>query len=357
MRELRGSGPLYSLPSVSDYVASEGISMRKDIVEKYGIDLSGIRSAQDLAPVFAAVRQYEPQMGLVCGYYTQSAVLSFQVNAQRVRDSVFCLDEAGQVVNYFATADFRELVELTRSWYLSGYLYQGMSLQNTEASALVRSGELFSYITAYKPGIEREVSINCGMEMVTLPLMETVVSNRSASMRYWGITQKCKNPGKAMQFLNLLYCDSEVVNLLAYGIEGIHYVHNEDGTIGYPQGVTAQTVGYVNSMPWLLPNQLISLVWEGYDANLWQQLDQYNRSARLTGLAGFYFDDSAVAEEHEALNRAVDTYYYGLTSGQLDPAVYLPLLLEAMEGAGLQAVLEEAQRQYSQWLAAREEAA
>lgn len=352
--DLRGTGTIYTLPSVSDYVTSEGISMRKDIVDKYQIDLSQIRSAADLGTLFATVRQYEPQLGLVCGYYSRGAVLGFEINAQRARDSVFALDGDGRLVNYFATQQFQSMVELVRSWYLDGYVHTGMSLQNTEASALVQAGELFSYITAYKPGIEQEVSVNCGMEMITIPLMEPVVSNRSSTMRYWGITQSCKNPGKAMQFLNLLYSDSEVVNLLSYGVEGVHHVRYDSGVIGYPQGVTAQTVGYVNTMPWLLPNQLISLVWETYDADLWLQLDQYNRSAQRTDLTGFFFDSSAVAEQNQALNQIVNEYYYGLTSGQLDPAIYLPLMLERMQGAGLDAVLAEAQRQYDEWLAARE---
>lgn len=347
---------IYTLPSVSDYVISEGISMRKDIVEKYNIDLSQIHSAQDLTPVFEIVRKNEPDMSAICGYSTHRAVLSFEINAERIQGCVFSLGEDGELVNYFATDTFRELVELVHSWYLNGFVGFGMSMQNLEASALVSSGELFSYTTSWKPGIEQEVSINCGMEMVTIPLMEPVISNLSSTMRYWGITQNCKNPGKAMQFLNLLYSDSEVANLLAYGIEGVHYTFREDGTIGFPDGVTTQTCGFVNTMPWLLPNQLITLVWERYSIDLWEQLDEYNRSAAISELVGFAFDDSAVAAENAGLNEIVDEYYYGLTSGILDPDIYLPQLLEEMEDSGLETVLSEAQRQYDQWLLTREEA-
>lgn len=357
LEQYRAGGALYTLPSVSDYVASEGISMRRDILEKYDIDVSAVRSAADLWPVFEAVRENEPEMGVVCGYYTQNAVLSFEINATLIRDTVFSLDDAGGDVLtcYYATDAFRAQVELARAWYEAGFLYSGMSLQNIDAASLVRAGELFSYITTWKPGIEQEVRSNCGMEMVTVPLMEPVVSNYSSSQRHYGISRDCANPGKAMQFLNLLYSDSEVVNLLSYGVEGVHYVLRDDGTIGYPEGVDAQSVGFSNSMPWLLPNQLISYVWEGYDADTWEQLDAFNRAARVSPLVGFEFDDTAVAAENAALLAVRDRYFYGLASGQLDPDVYLPEMLAEMEAAGLERVLAEARRQYGQWLAAREE--
>jgi len=35
----------------------------------------------------------------------------------------------------------------------------------------------------------------------------------------------------------MIYTDSEIMNLLAYGIEEKHYM--EDGTIGYSEGVDA----------------------------------------------------------------------------------------------------------------------
>ena len=50
-----------------------------------------------------------------------------------------------------------------------------------------------------------------------------------------------------MKFLNLLYTNAEVINLIDWGIEGVHYVKNEDGTIRYPDGVTAETSTYILS--------------------------------------------------------------------------------------------------------------
>ena len=353
----RRDGVLYSLPSVSDYVVSQGISMRKDIVEAHGIDLSGIHSVEDLDGLFALVHAYEPEMGVVCGSNTTEAVLGYTAEAMLLPGTVFCLSDTGTgtLVNYYATDAFAEQALRTRAWYEAGYIGLGTSLQGTDAASLVRAGELFSFFTACGPDVGQEASRSCGTEMVTIPLAGAVASARSSTMRHWGITGACANPGKAMQLLNLLYTDSEVVNLLLYGIEGLHYAVREDGTIGYPGGVTAQDVGFVNSMPWLMPNRYIAYVWEWQPLDLWEQLRAFNESAEVSELVGFVFDDSAVAIQNAALCAIAQEYYYGLTSGRLDPETYLPRMLAEMEAAGLEDVLAEAQEQYDRWRIAKKE--
>ena len=112
----------------------------------------------------------------------------------------------------------------------------------------------------------------------------------------------CANPGKAVQFLNLLYTDSELVNLLLYGIEGVHYALQPDVTIDYPEGVTAKTVGYQNTLGWLLPNQTLSHVFRGNSPRLWDELLTFNESSPVSGALDFIFDDGPVAAENERLN-------------------------------------------------------
>lgn len=44
--------------------------------------------------------------------------------------------------------------------------------------------------------------------------------------------------------MEILYTDAEVETLLTDGIEGTHYVKNEDGTISFPEGKTAADCGF-----------------------------------------------------------------------------------------------------------------
>ena len=49
---------------------------------------------------------------------------------------------------------------------------------------------------------------------------------------------------KAMDFLNLMYTNEAVANLLSNGIEGIHYEKVSDHIIKFPEGVDSTNIGY-----------------------------------------------------------------------------------------------------------------
>ena len=55
------------------------------------------------------------------------------------------------------------------------------------------------------------------------------------------------------------------MNLLNWGEEGIDYVveDEENEIINYPDGITADNVGYSLNLGWELPNQFIAYKWSG----------------------------------------------------------------------------------------------
>lgn len=349
MELLREDGVIRTLPSVSDYVSSFGITMRADLAEKAEIDPAEIVSVGDLDAVFQKIQQQEPEMSIVCSYRTRRGFIDRLKGAKILVEPICAKDEkSGQLVNYYTTEEYKEMVTLFYEWNEKGYLPEALPLQNLMGSSIVESGTLFSYFSPCKPSIEYEESMSCGMEMITIPLMEPMVTDYSLkSTVHWGISETCSNPKEAMQFLNLLYTDSELVNMMIYGIEGIHYEVQEDGTIAYPEGVTRESEGYQNTQPWLLPNQLISYVWSGNDPLLWEKTHSFNERAKWQEGLFFSLQSDTIEEEIEKLEEIIDTYAYGLESGQLDPEIYLPRMLREMEEAGAERVVEEAQRQWN----------
>ena len=57
-----------------------------------------------------------------------------------------------------------------------------------------------------------------------------------------------------MKFLNLLYSDAEVEDLICNGIEGVHYQVTEDGKYTYPDGVDFANSTYYPNIGWVMPN-------------------------------------------------------------------------------------------------------
>ncbi|MDR1600203.1 MAG: ABC transporter substrate-binding protein [Oscillospiraceae bacterium] len=354
--QIGSADPLRKLVSINDYVYASGVTMRRDLVEQYGIDLSSIHTYFDLDAVFALVKAHEPDLYMICPYQTRASLIRFDKTRMTAGFSFLDVspNDSDMLVNYYAEDGYRELVALFRKWRLAGYLPESLALQNLRASHLVDSGELFAYTCAYKPGIDYEESNRSGREMVTVAMTEPIITSGSLNITSWHIADDCKNPGKAMQFLNMLYTDPELSNLLLYGIEGVHYVTKDDGTLSYPDGVTAQTVGYQNTLGWLLPNQTLSPVWEGNDPDLWKHLRIFDETAPVSDTLEFTFDPGAMSATYQNVLDVVLTYSYGLETGQLDPDVYLPRMLAEMEAAGSSAILNIAQEQFSSFRARQE---
>ena len=349
---MRENGVLYELPSVSDYLSSFGLTMRRDIVEKYHIDLSSLQTLEDIDQMFARISSGEPDLYMVSGYRTKMGFVS-RLKAMQIAVEPFCSRSSQNpdlLENYYATEEYEQMVSLFYQWNQAGYIPEHLFLQSIEASSLVKGGVLFSYFSPYKPSIEYEETLSCSQEMISIPLTDPLITSASIDITaHWGINSTCQNPEKAMELLNLLYTDEELINLLSYGIENRHYTLQEDGTIDYPAGVTADSCGYQNTQSWLLPNQYLSLVWSGNDPDLWEKVKVYNTSAAYSDTIAFSPDTSSYESELANINVILNTYTNGLESGQLDPSVYLPRMLAELEEAGSQKVLQEIQKQFDDW--------
>lgn len=341
----------YLIPTKRDYVHAMGVTMRKDILDKYEIDASTIRSLEDLDRLYDFISVKEPQLKMTAPQGLNFSFLFRYSGWEELSTGVAILaDEPSTVVSLYETDEYEYLIRMIRGWYLKGYLPDELNIQKFYSSQLVKADKLFSYFQAYKPGIDVEESMSSAHEMVTVCVSEPVMNNNSITTFLWGITSKCKYPIEAMKLLNLLYSDSDVMNLLNYGIEGRHYEILDDGTIDYPEGVTAANSRYNPAVGWILPNQFITYVWHGNDLDLWEDIVEFNNGAKRANSFGFYFDSSEVYEQTRNVVRLYYTYVQGLEMGLLDPDSILPVLREKLHEAGIDDIVASAQQQYEKWL-------
>ena len=152
-----------------------------------------------------------------------------------------------------------------------------------------------------------------------------------------------------MKFLDLMYEDAELVNLLDWGIEGKHYVKVSDNVIKYPEGVTMLTNGYNLNMSWLFGNQFLSYVFEGEDPDIWQKMKEFNVQAIKSKAMGFTMNPESVKTEIAAVSNVIAQYYLVLETGSADPDKVLPQFIEKLKTAGIDKVIADKQRQLDEW--------
>jgi len=165
----------------------------------------------------------------------------------------------------------------------------------------------------------------------------------------WGIPRQADNPEASMKFLDLMYGDAELVNLLDWGIEGKHYVKVSDNVIKYPEGVNILTNGYNLNMSWLFGNQFLAYTFEGEDPDIWQKMKEFNDQAVKSKAMGFTMDPESVKTEIAAVSNVVAQYYLVLETGSVDPDKVLPEFNQKLKSTGLDKVIAEKQRQLDAW--------
>lgn len=351
-------GQLYGVPTAHDLCNGAAITLRKDLLEKYDIDTSTIHSLADLEPVFEIIHANEPDVDCLYVAGTDISDVYLNVMVDPLGDNKLgVLMDLGQelkVENYYASEQYAECVKLMHDWYQKGYIMEDAMTNTTPVATLFQSGKVFAALSGYKPGQESQNNVQFGGGVVEL---ETIQIADAFSFGPTGVmmvvpTGTC-DKALAVQVMNEFYENAELINLINYGIEGKHYVLDENGQVTFPEGVDASNSGYYWSQNWSFFNEFIGYTRDTDPITLWADTIQFNEDAIKSKAMGFVFDGSGVKNEITACSNVVSEYAAGLESGQLDPEVYLPEFIAKLEASGINTIVEAKQTQLDAWAQAQ----
>lgn len=352
------NGQIYQLPVLKNMAYQSGILLRKDLVDKYGIDVSTIKTEEDLTAVFEKVSAGEPGMYMVQQEVNSSTGWVQPAANDYLADYIAVLPDRGQstkVTNYTETAEFEAACRLHQDWFKRGWISADVLNSSDAAADLVGAGKLFGFETRIKPGSAQEKSNATGTEMVAVTFGDPLASTSSTTSFGWGILQNTANADNAMKVLNMMYSDPEFVNLIDWGIEGVHYqkVEGYDNYITFADGVDASTSGYFHNWGFAFGNQLISYVWDGNDPELWNKMKEFNSSAAISQALGFAFDSTPVKNEYTAITNVMAKYADSITYGIVDYDSTIEEYRQELKDAGIDAYIAEKQAQLDAFLAAK----
>ena len=348
------NGQQFALTTNRDLASDAIFVMKKEIVDKYNIDVEAIKTIEDVEAVLAIVKENEPDLVPIVPGSVGTSIAQRLFTYDGLGDNIGVLTNFGQnldVVNYAATEEYAQIVNTMRDWYLKGYILEDATTTQEAGPALVKAGRAFSYIATGKPGLVEQESRLAAVEMIGAEIVQPKTSSTAIQGIQWGIPVQCENPEKTMAFLNLMYSNAEIANLLSWGVEGAHYVVTQDNVIDYPEGVDASNTGYGLNMGWMFGNQFITYTWAGDDPELWDKMQMFNTSAVKSKAIGFTYDSSNVKNEVAACSNVQNQYKLGLECGVVDPATVLPEYIQALEDAGIQVIVDEKQAQLDAWSA------
>lgn len=363
-------GSLYGIHVHQELGNPQGIALRKDLVDKYHIDLTPLQSGEfkDLEPILKTIKENEPGVtpavgpSFPLGAYFGSGSMESIIGPVALDQRDTNPDDMYKVVDMYETPRYLELAKLTHQWYKAGYINKDATTPGVDIWKKVQAKTAFAAIgtdleivkdmAIGKPSLMAGKSAQLGMDIIQVPMNIDRLHTSKLSATLQAISQTSKDPARAMMLLDLFYKDPQLLTLFNYGIEGKHYVLN-NGQIDMPQGKTKDNVGFYHDNQWMLGNQMLNYTRVGEDPDKYKNYEQFNEMVKSqpSPLIGFVFDSEPVKNELIAIGKVQSTFDPGLQSGQLDPETDLPKMVGKLKAAGLDKVLAEAQKQIDAWRA------
>lgn len=342
-------GTSYSMVNYQIMAQAGGVVIRKDLADKYNFDTTQVKSLADLEPLFEAVKADDPSMYGFLPDPTGGWLLPSNTDAFNLEPAIHgshpayvkFVDGKATIVNLMEEPETVEQIKLLNDWYNKGYI-RADSASLTDLISEEASGKYAAWKAgSCKPGCDIDQLNLTGYPCYVqrLEVWTTMRSQTIATMN--GISATSKNPERAVMFLNLLWEDEYLFNLLSHGIQDVHWEWaNEADKI-----VRNISADYNPVVEWAYGNQFDAYPREGQTATVWEETKVVNESAVPSRLNSFAFDDSNVKTENAMCNAVIEEYWFGFITGTLDAETKVPEFLQKLDDAGWDTVVAEMQAQ------------
>lgn len=339
-------GKLFAVPVNKEAAYQWGYFLNKTYVDKYHMDTSKIKTIADIEPLLKTIKENEPDVvPLLGGGGTGNMQLMpyDPIISQNFPVGMKIGDSSKKMVNLYETDEVKSLFQTMHTFYQAGYIPKDALTKDFTTS--LNAGKIFATIVAYTPDVEYNYH---GLSVVYCPLEKPIVAGTAGTGAMQAISNTSSDKNRAMMFLNLLYTDKTLLNMIGYGIEGRNYVKKGDNVAALPDGVTSSTSTYSTNV-WTVGNEFLSYLQPTDTATKWDKFKAFNKDAVQSPALGFNFDSTNVASEVAQINTVISQYYPSLMCGAVDPATYLPQFNSKLKAAGLDTVVKEAQNQFNKW--------
>lgn len=332
-------GKVYSVPTYKDSSATSYYIWDADMAEKYDIDITKVT---DLESLYEALKTIKDGEGGSPWYMTKDG-LALQgydnLGVGLAPLGVAYTDETRTVVNPFEQQEVMDDYKLIHKMYSEGIINGDAPTIGGEPgyrTFFVGQGWSGAAKTSWGPnnGIA-----NCE----AVPFTDTIVANATVRGSLNGISAGCKNPEKALAFLELLNTDSYLRDLFYYGLEGDQWEYTDDNKVHVLKEGDWTMAGYTQATFFnVSPRDTV-------DFNEWDEVKELNANATPSVMLGFTMDTSKVQTEVANCSAVFEKYQAELYTGAQDPEVLIPKLVEELKAAGWQTIADEAQNQINEY--------
>lgn len=327
-------GVQYTIPNLRNYGSDMALNVKEGVLAEMGMTTDDIKSLEDVDAFLYAAREKYPDIPYIITPQSNSQMVNgWSWDGLGDQNHIADLGNCGQdttVYDIFELPDFQEFCKWTHKWYEDG-LIMGDALSNQDTGLThIQNGNSLCYLTNQGP--DKPLGVE------TCVIIPNWSDSTNVSVLTYGINRLSKVPDEAFTLLQALYIDETLQNLIFNGIEGVHYVMNEDGSCSFPDGKTNGETTYAICMQsWAMPyagNIPANLELSG-SPTFFDDVRAFNAATKVSKAVGFTYDQSQVTDQYTACLNVKDKYYDGLMCGVLDPETAIPAAIQEMKDAGI----------------------
>ena len=350
------NGKSYSIPVKKDYAPEIFAIFDKELFAKLGMEIPAEMDYLDLEPYLAAQKaEYPDRYPLMLSGASANAASKFNfINRPAGLGfpySAVETENATKIISLFEDEEYIARVMALRDWYLKGYINPDAATINDidNKQNFLKFGQgFYGADSIWSSSYQYPVQIS----KVSGPYLS--VLGVCGSMNAFNAALE-SDPARlelCLKYQELVNTDLEYRDMLRYGIEGLHFNYNADGTV-------SRTDAGNNYRPWPFAQgsyALSSVEASNFpsvpaDPNMWNVVFEGYKKALVAADHGFAFDPTPVEMEVAQLVVIKEKWLRQIETGSVDPAEALPAVIAEMEAAGLRDVIKEAQAQLDAHLA------
>jgi len=355
-------GRIYGLPTLRNYAKNCYIIYRKSVLDELGITekATSIQSWSEYEEILKAIKEgYADERGAYATRAGNAALVSdnFVAGGDKFSDyimfdnlgdsvkSVFT-DSDGNVSLYQASDGWLFETSMLADWMAKGYIWPDSTFTNELVDDGMKNDLFFTYNAAAEAGIEVTKKDVLGFDVVAVQVNTGMIKTSQPVFAGIGVPYTCEEPEAACKFINLLYTDETVMNLLAWGVEGVDYTL-VDNQIMYEGSNSEHYMG----SDFITGNNLLLTPMYGNGEDFYQKVADINDSAEKSSFLGFKVDTSNLSDYIAQISAVNDQYLKTFQGGGYTPELHKEYL-DKLEAADVQGYLDEVQKQLDAWLEA-----
>lgn len=369
---VRIDGQIYMVPGYYPSVSYPGMWTAKERVDELGFDWENCSTWEDYEPYFEAILENQPGVTPILssdeywgrlyfpsyyGWESVGGVQSPKGQGMVVVDAV-----KGDTTVFAApfTDEYEDTIRLMRSWYEKGYVLQTPPTE-TEMGNYRATGKMAAFLHAMSSTWDTTSmgEAEWGGDTILQCILKGHPAIIGATGNGTAVSRASKNPEAALKFIQTMYFNEEVENLLNWGLEDVHWVWVDKDlkVIGFPEGKNIDNVGYYPNTTWQFGDRYLQYFRAAADAETeGKTAEMIETNSVLSPLMGFNADTEPVKTQLANVANVCAEYGDPLEKGLVDPDdpnAGLEVFRQQLKSAGIDEIIAEYQRQIDEWKASQ----